>query len=192
MAYIFHHDELAPSIDKLLRRTNTHSFMERINIECLRVQPDMSTDKRLPVFLKCLSDERVNHVLRTILGHNDPASRAKRMNSLTHDQIQELTVPYDDKTCSIDGEELHVVYSIAPLDSPFRKGIVGPHGVHLYEKDAPHFGLIYVYCSEHTEQEDGNGDYVGQHTWLPIKTPPERIIEVMRSTDTDQLLKGMY
>lgn len=191
MAYILHHSDFTPPIDRVLCNTKTH-FMERINIECLRVQPDMPTDERYPVFFKCLSNERVNHVLDTILGHNDPASRAARKNPLTHDQMQRLTIPYDDKTCTIDGEELHVVYSIADLNSPFRKGIVGPHGVELYEKEAPHFGLIYVYRSERTEQEDEFGERVAQHRWLPIKTLPERIVEVMRSTDADQLLQGMY
>ena len=34
----------------------------------------------------------------------------------------------------------------------------------------PHFGLIYVYRSERTEQEDENGEHVAQHRWLPIST----------------------
>ena len=192
MAYIFHNDEFALPIDNLLRRTGARYFMQRINKECLCVQPDMPTDERFPCFFKCLSDERVNHVLRTILGHGDPASRRARKHNLNHDQIQSLTVPYDDKTFAIDGEDLHVVYSIAPLDSPFRRGIIGPQGVHLYENDIPHFGPIYVYRSERTEHEDANGAHIAQHSCLPIMTPPDRIIQVLRSADTDHLLEGVY
>jgi hypothetical protein len=122
------------------------------------------------------------------MGHNDPEKRVNFMRALSHENIQNLTVPYDDKTCTIDGEELHVVYSIASLDSPFRRGIMGPQGAHLYEKDIPHFGLIYVYRSERTEHESDDGELRVQHKRLSITVSPERILNFLRSAEIQQIL----
>ena len=187
MAYLFHHDEFAFPIDRVLKRSSWRYIMERVSPECLSIDVDESTDERFPNFFKFLSDRRVNYILRTVMGHNEPDSRKNYMHSLSTDELQNLTVPYDDMMCTVDGEDLHVVYSIAPIDSPFRKGITGPSGTQLYERNMPHFGLIYVYRSERTEYNDEHGfDHV-KHTWLPIAARPERIVDVLSSNDPDKL-----
>jgi hypothetical protein len=187
MAYIFHHADFAPSINRQLKRNGVRHFITRIDSECLFVKVDHSTDDRFPNFFRFFSDQRVNHILRTIMGHNNTKNRKRYMYARSRKQIQEFTVPYDDKSCEIDGENLHVVYSIAELNAPIRRDIMGPHGTHLYEKDIPHFGLIYVYRSERTEH-DVNGEFRVEHKWLPITTPPDRILNVLRSEAIDDLL----
>lgn len=182
MAYIFHHSDYAPSIDKHLKQTGSRYFMKRINHECIRVDIDKETDERSPFFFKFLSVKRINHVLRAIMGHHDPNMRFKQ--ALSDEKLQMFTIPYDDKKHTIEGEELHVVYSIASLNSPFRKGIVGPQGVHLYEHDIPHFGIVYVYRSECTEYEDTYTELHIKHKWIPIETSANLILRALKNIKT--------
>lgn len=187
-AYIFHNDEFAPSIDRCTARTMSNYFMKRISPECLQVDVDRRTDDRFPVFFKFCSDRRVNGILRNVLGHNDRKNCINAMRALSHDEIQSVTIPFDDKTCTICGEELHVVYSIASLNTPFRKGIMGPQGVHLYERDVPHFGLIYVYRSERTDHETADGELRVQHARLPVTVSPTDILDFLRSVDAHGIM----
>ena len=132
-----------------------HDILRRVHYCALSVKIDVNNDERSPWFFKGLSASSASQVLRTISAHSEEPYEA----DLDEESLKEETVPYDDMPFKVEatGEELHVVYSIASLRSRFRKSIIGPQGVSLYESDLPHFGPIYVYkCSEfHTQDEFG-------------------------------------
>ena len=102
--------------------------------------------------------------------------------------MQAFTIAYDDKTVTIDGEDLHVVYSIQHPLAHFRRDIMGPHSIRLYEKEFSHFGLVYIYGASCREDQDEHGDYHTTYTWRSIATPPERIVDALRF-QSDELLK---
>ena len=172
MAYLFHHSDFAPSIGAHLPY-----FMTRVNLECIRIEVDQPCDDRSPQFFRFLTDRRANHVLRAVMGHNDPELRFK--TALDAEDLKRYTIPYDAMPVTVDGEDLTVAYSIKSPDAPIRRGIMGPHCVRLYESEIPHFGPIFVYRSEKREY-DTEGDFVVEHKWLEMKTSPERICECLR------------
>ena len=90
-------------------------------------------------------------------------------------------MPYDDMIFNVNGEELQVVYSIKDIEvSKFRKSIIGPQGIALYEKGIPHFGPILVYKAVRTETEI-NDDIVVSRKMLPIHSD---VAEIRKTLST--------
>lgn len=179
MAFVFHHSEFARPIDRHLATHASRYFMTRVDLECIRVDVDLQCDERDVWFFRCLSLARTNHVLRAMLGHANSAHRM--LKALSTEELLDMTVPYDDITMTVDGEELHVVYSIADsISSAFRRGIVGPEHVTLYEPDLPHFGLFYVYGCDRIEKEMPDTSLKITHLWRPIKASPNRVLAALR------------
>ena len=88
-------------------------------------------------------------------------------------------VAYDDMTFNVNAEELQVVYSIKDIHiSMFRRSIIGPEGIALYEKEMPHFGPILVYKAERTETEH-NEDLIVSRRMLPIRSDVTAIRKVL-------------
>jgi hypothetical protein len=171
--YLLHHSEFTASL-----RQHLMPFMTQVTCECVRIEVDRPSDERFPWLFRFLSLQRANNVLRTIMGHND--QRYCFNKALSENELMMYVRAYDAIEFEVDGEELYMAYSIAPLCAPIRRGIMGPHGVHVYEHDLPHFGFILVYRSEKTEYETECGEFVVHHKCLKIATPPERICDSLR------------
>lgn len=149
--------------------------MRRVDMEAFEVQVDVPTDVRDTWFFKGLSNPVVNHVLRVI----SSASDFRYLEELTDNLIREHTVAYDDMTFNVNAEELQVVYSIKDIhNSMFRRSIIGPEGIALYEKEMPHFGPILVYKAERTETEH-NEDLIVSRRMLPIRSDVTAIRKVL-------------
>ena len=172
MAFCFFHSDFYVHIK---RHMPYHMAMR--SIECAEIKVDMEKDTRPLVLFRFLSNNRQNDVLRAIMGHNDPALRFKK--ALNVKALQAYCGVYDAMDVVIDGEALTVAYSIEDLESPIRSGILGPHGVKVYD-GRPHFGPIFVYRSNKKEYENELGETVVEHNWCEIVTPPDRICERLR------------
>ena len=151
--------------------------MRRVDMEAFEVKVDVPTDDRACWLFKGLSAPVVNHVLRVI----SCQSETPFDEELSIDLIRQHTVPYDDMIFNVNGEELQVVYSIKDIEvSKFRKSIIGPQGIALYEKGIPHFGPILVYKAVRTETEI-NDDIVVSRKMLPIHSD---VAEIRKTLST--------
>ena len=173
MAYVFTHSEFSPHIVSKMPY-----FMKKKTIECFEIDIDMPVDARFPCLFRFLSNNRQNAVLRAIMGHNDPRLRFK--TALNDEALKEYTVPYDAMEVEIDNEQLTIAYSIKDPTALIRRGIMGPHGVRVYESDMPHFGPIFVYRTEKKEYVNELDELIVEHTWCKMVTPPERICDWLR------------
>lgn len=170
---LFHNAEFQSVIDDECKRYR--DVVRRVHCCALSIKIDVTNDDRWPWFFKGLSTSLVNQVLRIISVESEEPYDA----DLDDDSFQEEMVPFDDMPFQVDasGEELHVVYSIKSLRSKFRMSIVGPQGVSLYESDIPHFGPIYVYRCDETQDEFGATIV---RRVRPIESPIEDILETLR------------
>ena len=173
---LFHNDEFQSVLDN---ECKVHcNVMKRVHYCALSVKIDTPDDERSPWFFKGLSGPLVNKVLRVISAHSEEPYVA----DLDNEALKEEMVPFDDMPFKVDasGEELHVVYSIKSVRSQFRKSIIGPLGVHLYESDIPHFGPIYVYKCNEEETRDEFGEDTIVRKMRPIESPIKDVLETLR------------
>lgn len=173
MALLFFHSDFSPHIERRMPY-----FMTKKTNECVHISIDIEVDNRFPCLFRFLSVKRQNRVLRAIIGHNE--SQLRFRNALNEEELKEYTVPYDAMEVVIDGEPLTIAYSIKSLIAPIRRGILGPHGVTVYESGMPHHGPIFVFRSEKQEYENELGELVIEYKWREILTPPDRICECLR------------
>lgn len=170
MMYLFHHADFCGHLYEV-GQSNIH----RVDMHTLSIDIDIPIDDRSTWLFKGLSTSTVNNLLQTISFHQKEIS----FENLSDDAIRRLTVPYDDMLFRVGDEELQVAYSIRDIEtSPFRRCIIGPHGVHLYEKDIPHFGPIIVYKSNRREEERDDGLNI-VHAFEDIVSSPTEILKAM-------------
>ena len=151
---LFHNADFQFVLDDKCR--DHRHVLNRVHPCALSVTIDVMNDERSPWFFKGLSTFMVNLLLQIISAHSEEPYKA----NLDDESLKVEMVPFDDMPFTVDatGEELHVVYSIKSLRSQFRKSIIGPQGVNLYESDIPHFGPIYVYKCKEKETLDEFGE----------------------------------
>ena len=172
---LFHNAEFQTVLDEKCR--NARNVLKRVHSCALSVTIDVTDDERSPWFFKGLSPSLVNQVLQILSAHSEEPYRA----NLDDEALLEETVPFDDMPFKVDasGEELHVVYSIKSLRSQFRKSIIGPQGMNLYESDIPHFGPIYVYKCNEKETLDEFNELEIVRQMRPIKSPIKDILKTL-------------
>jgi hypothetical protein len=160
---LLHHSDYAGHIDQQFAEGS--GMIKRIDLEALEVRVDVPYDDRRTWFFKGLSVPVVNHLLRVISEH----SACPFDSDLGEEDLRNHTVPYDDMTFQVGGEELQVVYSIQDVQSSkLRRAMVGPHGIALYEQNAPHFGPILVYRCEKSEIQNDDASITIVTQLLPV------------------------
>ena len=172
---LFHNAEFQTVLDEKCR--NARNILKRVNSCALSVTIDVTNDDRSPWFFKGLSPSLVNQVLQILSAHSEEPYRG----TLDDEALMEEMVPFDDMPFKVDasGEELHVVYSIKSLRSQFRKSIIGPQGVNLYESDIPHFGPIYVYKCKEKETLDELGELSIVRQMCSIESPINDVLNTL-------------
>lgn len=174
LSYLFHHDEFCGHLDD-----KNISNIRRVDLQTLSIDIDKPIDNRGTWAFKGLSASTVSKLLHVISSH---CSHITFKTSLSENDIRELTVPYDDMLFSVNEEELHVVYSISNInESSLRRCIMGPHNIHLYEKEIPHFGPIIVYKSTQREEERGDEGVLIIHQMQDIVSSPTDIVKALSS-----------
>ncbi len=172
---VLHHCEFSSHIDSLFAKGP--GTMRRVDMEAFEVEVDVPTDDRDVWFFKGLSVPVVNHLLRVV----SCQSQTPFEKELSIELIRQHTVPYDDMTFDVNGENLQVVYSIKDIElSKFRQSIIGPQGIALYEREIPHFGPILVYKAARTETET-NEDLIVSRKMLPIHSDVAAIREALKA-----------
>ena len=168
--YLFHHSDFCGHIDE-----SSQSNIRRVDMHTLSIDIDIPIDDRSTWLFKGLSASTVNNLLHVISSHQTDIS----FKSLSDNAIRQLTVPYDDMLFRVGDEELQVVYSIRDIEtSPFRRCIIGPHDVQLYEKNFPLFGPFFVYKSNRREEESAFALLI-VHELQDIVSSPTEILKAM-------------
>ena len=169
LCYLFHHSDFYGHFDE------SKGSIRQIDMNTLSIDIDVPIDNRSTWFFKGLSTSTVNYLLQSLSCQSDVT-----FENLSENAIRALTVPYDDMSFSVGDENLQVVYSIKDIESsPFRRCIVGPHEVQLYEKGIPHFGPIIVYKSKSREKEKDDGSLEIVHELQNIESSTTDILKAI-------------
>lgn len=163
--YVLHNCDYGGIVDRMFHAGV--GKMKRLDAQTFEIEADILVDDRTTWFFKGMSVPVVNHLLKVVSCRSNVAYT----HDLSMDAIRAETVPYDDMSFTVNGEDLQVVYSIQDaLSSRFRQSMIGPDSIALYEREQIHFGPILVYKCKRDEIMHDDSSWHVVHRMLPIES----------------------